>query len=143
MTKSIFTTRLHFIVKYSFQDKPQSVILLLVEAIVWGFSVRQVFLIHRNTSVPHILFKQNCRKKAYSFVKKETPTQVCSCEFRKIFRNIFLIGYFPWFYFVICCLRYYLLLFGNWHFLFLVQEHQIINILFRFLKTNSVCFNFR
>ena len=31
-----------------------------------------------------------------NFIKKETRMQVFSCEFRKIFKNIFLIEHFTW-----------------------------------------------
>ena len=42
--KAFLTIRLHFTLKYSFQVKPQLVILLLTEAVARRFYVKQVFL---------------------------------------------------------------------------------------------------
>ena len=38
------------------------------------------------------LSKEGCRPQTCNFIKKETPTQVFSCEVPKTFKNIFFYG---------------------------------------------------
>ena len=45
--------------------------------------------IHRKIPVSKSLFKWSCRPQAWNFIKKETLTEVFSCEFCAICKNIF------------------------------------------------------
>ena len=46
--------------------------------------------IHRKTPVSKSLLVESFRPKAYNFIKKETSTQLFSCEFNEIFKNTLL-----------------------------------------------------
>ena len=71
-------------------------LLLDSEAVAPWFSVKKAFLkilqnSQKKTPVLESLFKLSCRPQASNFIKKETPTQVFSCEFCEISKNTFLI----------------------------------------------------
>ena len=67
--------------------------------------------IHRKTPVLEPLFNKVIGLKACNFIEKETPTQVFSCEYCKIFNNslfiehLFIMYTFPKFY-VMVVIRY-------------------------------------
>ena len=47
--------------------------------------------IHKKIPVPKPLFKWSCRPQAWNFIKKETLTEVFSCEFAKFVRTSFCL----------------------------------------------------
>ena len=48
--------------------------------------------IHKKTPVLESLFNNVTGLMACNFIKKETPTQVFSCEYHKMFENSFFYG---------------------------------------------------
>ena len=48
--------------------------------------------IHKKISVLESLFNKVTGLMACNFIKKETPTQVFSCEYHKMFENTFFYG---------------------------------------------------
>ena len=48
--------------------------------------------IHKKISVLETIFNKVTGLKACNFIKKETPTQVFSCEYHKMFENICFYG---------------------------------------------------
>ena len=55
---------------------------------VWN--VLEILQNSQETLVPDSLFKVSCRASAYHFTRKETSTQMFSCEFYKIFKKNYL-----------------------------------------------------
>ena len=71
-----------------------SIWICLIEAVFRRCSVKKMlwkFLkqIHRKTLVPESLFQNICGPRSWNFIKKETLTQMFSCEFWDIFINTY------------------------------------------------------
>ena len=56
----------------------------------------KIFCIHKKMSVLKSLFNTVRGLKACNFHKKETQTQVFSCEYHKIFKNSFFMEHLRW-----------------------------------------------
>ena len=58
------------------------------EAVVWRFSVKEVFL--RISQNPQFIFNKVGVLQSAILFKKETPAQAFPCEFCKILKNVFI-----------------------------------------------------